>query len=242
MATAGYVRQAAADIVPGEVVKATPLNNEFNAIRDAFAASTGHSHDGTTGEGAYVGTLADSDGNNKIVVDTVNNRVGVFNEVGGASVEQVRFVDGVITPVTTNDIDNGSSGVRFKSAFFAGAVTSDSVVATTGTFTTLAASGFSGTITFDNIVVNGTVDFTNAVLTNVATPVAATDGATKGYVDDAITAVIGGMPVLGPLNMGGFKITNLGTPTVSTDAVNLQYISDEVSPNVDLFLVQTGLI
>jgi len=51
---AGYVRQSSADIVPTAVVRATPLNNEYNALRDAFVHATGHKHDGTAAEGAYV--------------------------------------------------------------------------------------------------------------------------------------------------------------------------------------------
>ena len=48
---AGYSRQSAADIIANAVIKAAPVNAEYNAIRDAFAASTGHKHDGSTGEG-----------------------------------------------------------------------------------------------------------------------------------------------------------------------------------------------
>ena len=47
----GYVRQSSADIVQGNVVNAGPINNEFNALRDAFDGNLGHSHDGTVGEG-----------------------------------------------------------------------------------------------------------------------------------------------------------------------------------------------
>lgn len=215
---AGYVRQSAADIVANEVVRATPLNNEFNALRDAFSASTGHNHDGTTGEGAYVGTLADSDANNKIVVDTSNNRHGVFVEVGGVSVEQVRFADGALLPVTTNDIDLGSSGVKLKSAWFAGTVDSNAVTASTGTFATLVPAA-----------ITGTVDVSGAVLTGVVTPVNATEAASKSYVDNAIAAVIGGTPVLGDINMGGFRITNLGTPTTGTDATTKDYVDFPVT-------------
>ena len=48
---------------------------------------------------------------NKVVVDDTNNRVGLFLDAGGAgsSVEQIRFQDGVIVPVTDNDIDLGTS-------------------------------------------------------------------------------------------------------------------------------------
>lgn len=47
----GYVRQSLADIVPGVIVQAGPLNKEFNALSGAFSGSTGHTHDGTTGNG-----------------------------------------------------------------------------------------------------------------------------------------------------------------------------------------------
>lgn len=50
----GYTRQSAADIVTGNVVEAGPLNAEFNQIRDAFQESSGHSHDGTVGEGPKI--------------------------------------------------------------------------------------------------------------------------------------------------------------------------------------------
>ena len=107
---AGYSRQSVADIIANAVIKAAPVNAEFNAIRDAFAASTGHKHDGTSTEGAYVPLIADLDGINKVVVDTANNRINIFVEVGGTSVEQLRIQDGKIVPVTDNDVDLGAVG------------------------------------------------------------------------------------------------------------------------------------
>lgn len=50
----GYVRQSAAEIVTGEIVLALPLNNEFNALQSAFNSTTGHTHDGTTGNGPKI--------------------------------------------------------------------------------------------------------------------------------------------------------------------------------------------
>lgn len=46
---AGYTRQSVADIINGANITAPPLNAEFNQILAAFNASTGHSHDGSTG-------------------------------------------------------------------------------------------------------------------------------------------------------------------------------------------------
>ena len=53
----GYVRQEAANIVNNEVADASQINNEYNAIVQAFAASTGHKHDGTAAEGGPIAKL-----------------------------------------------------------------------------------------------------------------------------------------------------------------------------------------
>jgi hypothetical protein len=46
---AGYTRQSAPDIINGAEVTAPPLIAEFNQIESAFSGTTGHSHDGSTG-------------------------------------------------------------------------------------------------------------------------------------------------------------------------------------------------
>jgi len=55
---AGYTRQSTAEIVSGADVSAAPLNAEFNALQSAFSSSTGHTHDGTTGNGPQVSLSA----------------------------------------------------------------------------------------------------------------------------------------------------------------------------------------
>ena len=132
---ATYTRQEASNITDGSVIEASHLNNELNQLLAAFAASTGHSHDGTAAEGGYVPLIADSDANNKILVDTSSNRFGVFVEVSSNPVEQFRFQDGAILPVTTNDIDLGTSSLQFKDAYFDGTVTTDGLALPTTTIT-----------------------------------------------------------------------------------------------------------
>jgi len=112
----------------GDIIEAAHANDEFDAILAAFNASTGHKHDGTAGGGSYVPVVADSDANNKFVADTSNNRFGLFVEVTGSPVEQVRFQDGAIVPVTDNDIDLGTASLEFKNAYFDGTVTLDGLV------------------------------------------------------------------------------------------------------------------
>ena len=161
---AGYTRQSSADIIATAVVRANPLNVEYNAIRDAFNASTGHKHDGTTAEGAYVPLIADSDALNKVAIDTSNNRVGVFVEVSSAAVEQIRIQDGAVVPVTNNDIDLGTSSLQFKDLYLDGTATID--VLQVDTNSTLTG----------NLTVNGNTTLGNAasdtvtVTADVASP------------------------------------------------------------------------
>jgi len=128
---AGYSRQSTSDIVPTAVVKAAPINAEYNKLRDAFtfssSATTGHRHDGDSDEGSYVPLIADPDKKNHISVDTSNNRHGVFVEVSANAVEQVRFQDGLVVPVTDNDIDLGTSSLEFKDIFIDGTAKIDTV-------------------------------------------------------------------------------------------------------------------
>jgi hypothetical protein len=104
---AGYTRQST--YTDGDVIDAADSNDEFDQVLAAFNNSSGHKHDGTAAEGPVIGLIGDPGVTtplNKVVVDNTNNRVGVFVDAGGAgsSVEQLRFQDGVIVPVTHNDI------------------------------------------------------------------------------------------------------------------------------------------
>ena len=152
----------------GDTIEAAHTNNEFDTILAAFASSTGHKHDGTSGEGGYVPLVADSDANNKIVSDSTNNRFGVFVEVSSAPVEQFRFQDGAIVPVTNNDINLGTNSLQFKDAWFDGTVTLDGLVI-----------GTAATIT--------DID-TDLTSVSASDDTLATAKAIKTYVDAQITA------------------------------------------------------
>ena len=120
---AGYTRQST--YTDGDVIDAADSNNEFDQLVAAFNNISGHLHDGTSANGPVIGLIGDPGvvtPLNKVVVNNTNNRVGVFVDAGGAgsTVEQVRFQDGVIVPVTNNDIDLGTSGAKFKDLHLAG--------------------------------------------------------------------------------------------------------------------------
>ena len=127
---AGYTRQSS--FADGDIIQATDFNDEYNQLVNAFDNTTGHAHDGTSGEGPVIGLIGDPGVAvpiNKVVVDDTNNRVGVFIDAAGAgnSVEQLRIQDGAILPVTTNDIDVGSSSLKFKDGYFAGDVVANNI-------------------------------------------------------------------------------------------------------------------
>ncbi len=122
----------------GDVIDAADSNDEFDAILAAFVNTTGHAHDGTAGEGPVIGLIGDAGVAtplNKVVVDTTNDRLGFFVDVSSSAVEQVRIQDGAILPVTTNDIDLGSSSLQFKDIYLDGTATIDGLAMPTTTVT-----------------------------------------------------------------------------------------------------------
>ena len=138
MAGTSYTRQST--LTDGDTITAGLFNNEYNQIVSAFSytssGTTGHQHDGGAGEGGNIHTIGDQDFLNKIVVDTTNNRVGFFIEVGGSATEQIRVADGSLVPVTDNDVDLGSSSVQFKDLFLNGTANIDALVLTSGSTVT----------------------------------------------------------------------------------------------------------
>jgi hypothetical protein len=135
-----YTRQSS--FADGDTITASLFNNEFNQVVNAFSysassdSSTGHKHDGTAGQGGNIPKIGDIDFLNKIVVDSTNNRWGIFVEVAGGPVEQVTIQDGGIVPVTTNDIDLGTASLQFKDIFIDGTANIDSLVLSSGSTVT----------------------------------------------------------------------------------------------------------
>jgi hypothetical protein len=148
---AGYIRQSS--YTDGDVITAAHSNDEFNQVLAAFSNTAGHKHDGTAAEGPVIGLIGDPGVTtpiNKVVVDDTNNRVGVFVDVSGSTTEQIRFQDGLIVPVTDNDIDLGTSSLEFKDLFLDGTATIDTLLVDE-----------SATITA-NLTVNGNTTLGNA--------------------------------------------------------------------------------
>ena len=254
---AGYARQSSSSIQDGETITAAPLNSEFDAVLAAFAFSGGHNHDGSSTEGAYVSILADVDALNKIVVDTTNNRHGFFVEVSSSAVEQIRIQDGAIVPVTSNDIDLGTSSLQYKDIHIDGTAYIDtleihvgaslsagvlslpdgsaSAPVITNTGDTNQGLYFSGTDEM-SFTAGGTAQVTFA--DGVIKPVTDNDvdlGTSSLQFKDihingtANIDTLAGTTMSGNLAMGSNSITGLAAPSADGDAARKVYVDDSIA-------------
>ena len=186
---AGYVRQDTSNnIANGSVIDADDLDGEFDAIAGAFSTATGHTHDGSTAEGA------------PIVV------------IGPA---QEYLSDGTaLYPKADDTYDLGKVGAEWKNLYIDGVANIDSLVADTadingGTADSLViggttpAAGTFTSITASSADINGgTIDGTTV---GAAVPAAGafTTLTTTGAVD---------------INSGNIDGTAIGAASPSTGA------------------------
>ncbi len=218
---AGYsARQST--FTSGDTITAAHSNDEFNQLLAAFNASTGHTHDGTAGDGGPVTTLRDSDALNKILVDTSNNHLEFYVEVSSAAVQQLRIQDGAIVPITDNDIDLGTSSLEFKDLYVDGTAYVDAINFNGTAITSTAAElnildGVTSTAAELNILdgVTSTAAELNILdgVTATAAELNLIDGVTATTAElntlDGITAVVG---ELNALDIGS---TAIGTAVAS---------------------------
>lgn len=97
----------------------------------------------------------------------------------------------------------------------------------------------SGTSTFNNVTINGTLDMnagSAGTITGLATPSGSSDAANKGYVDtqDALRLLLSGGTMSGNIAMGGNLVTGLGAPSNSGDATSKTYVDSAVALKLNL--------
>jgi hypothetical protein len=183
----GYTRNDTVNnIADGNIINASDIDGEYDALQAAFDAATGHTHDGTTGEGAPI-------------------------EVTGPAQEYVS-TGTEFRPKANNTYDLGSSGNQWKDLYVDGTANLDAVdidggnidgtvigaaSAAAGTFTTATAT--TGNITTVNAT---TVDTTNIEVTNIK----AKDGTAAGSIADATGVVTLASSVLTTTDINGGTI------------------------------------
>ena len=89
---AGYTRQSVADIINGSDITAPPINAEFNQIQSAFNGTTGHSHDGSTGNAPKIDLTTSVSG----YLPAVHGGIGGKNNLAATT-----------NPTTTDDAGDG---------------------------------------------------------------------------------------------------------------------------------------
>ena len=130
----GYVRNDTANnIADGNVINASDLDGEFDAIQAAFNLTTGHSHDGTDGEGPQI--TADGIANNAVALGTKTTGNYVASLTAGAlidlqnnsgegatptiDVDLTELTDMTETAVAADELvilDGGASGTQKRKA------------------------------------------------------------------------------------------------------------------------------
>jgi len=211
---AGYTRQDTANnIANGNVIDADDFDAEYNAVENAFNASTGHKHDGTAGEGAPITKVGPSQ---DLIVSASN-----------------------VLPKTTNTLDLGSDGAKFKDSFFEGSVTTGDLAVTggsvlTGNATVGGTLGVTGATTLSstaaitgNTTVGGTLGVTGAsTLASAAVTNNATVGGTLGVTGN--TTVGGTLGVTGQItgDITGAVTGNASTATALQTARSIAIDGD----------------
>jgi hypothetical protein len=78
----GYTRQEVFN--DGDVILAEHGNNEFDQVEASMAASSGHTHNGASGEGGFIGKLADVTDTQKVEITGTGARITTGLDVVGA--------------------------------------------------------------------------------------------------------------------------------------------------------------
>ena len=121
----------------------------------------------------------------------------------------------------------GTFGVTGAALFGSTVGVTGAITATGGVLGNVTAA--SGTSTFNNVEINGSLDMipgSSATITGLSTPTNASDAANKGYVDtqDALRLALAGGTMSGNIAMGSNAITGLAAPTNSGDAATKGYV------------------
>jgi len=224
---AGYTRQDTANnIANGNVINADDFDAEYNALEGAFNVSTGHRHDGTTGEGAPI------------------TKVGPTQDLVVSATD--------VQPKTTNTLDLGTSSVQFKDGFFDGTLNADAITVGENGYLSLADNEIdvsTGDLTLDvagNLIVDAETDIT--LDANGGNILLKDDGTTFGAVANSSgqTVIKSGTTPTTAITFSDADATLAGNTTLSgtldvTGAVNFNDTTASTSNTTGAVIVDGGM-
>lgn len=170
----GYNRNDTVNnIADGNIINAADFDGEYDAIEAAFNSSTGHTHDGTSGEGGPVTVL------------------GPAQDFVASTTE--------IKPKTDNTLDIGTNLLRFKDLYLSGSASLGTVDIDAGTIDGTPIGGTTPAAgTFTNLVANTDLTLASGstvtaildedTMTSDSDTALATQQSIKAYVDSQITS------------------------------------------------------
>jgi hypothetical protein len=193
----GYVRKDTTNnIADGNVINAADLDSEFDGVQAAFNASTGHKHDGTASEGATINSLGPT--------------------------QDVTISASLIAPKTTNFVDIGSSGLKFKDMFLAGNSSIGGTLAVTGVATFTAQPILSSLTASRAVFSDGSKGLVSNAITGTGNVVMS--------ASPTLTGTIGGASLtLSSLTSG--RVTYAGTSGLLQDSANLTFNGTTLTAN-----------
>ena len=238
-----YIRQSS--FADGDTITASLFNNEYNQLVNTFsyssldASSTGHRHDGSAGQGGNIYIIGDLDFHNKIeIFDT--NKISFYIEDTGAAVEQINIQDGAILPVLTNDIDLGSSLLKFKDLFISGSATIEDATFNTVTATTITLAGADaneGIITWNNQDNTADLQLNSSVTLQIGQEEVA-------YVTNQSGVTIANGTVVKVTGSSGSKVTvdKASATSESTSASTFAIATQAIDNNQSGYVTMSGFV
>ena len=214
---AGYTRNdTAGNIADGNVISAAPLDGEFDAIQDAFALSTGHTHDGsTTGDGGPVSKLGPSQ-----QLEQTASTLATTTDITVATNKFIQFRDSGLKILSSADgqLDIDADTELEMVAPTVDIDASTAVTIDTATLTITGAANISGDLDVDDININGGA----ITSTNTNGDITISPNGTGTVVIDTDLDVdninINGNTITSTDTNGDIVITPNGTGTVVIDA------------------------
>jgi len=252
---AGYTRQSAANITAGAVVQASPLNAEYNQLQSAFSETTGHRHDGTTGEGALIPLISDADGDTRIRVESTADEDTLRFDAAGTEI-LVANTTNLYTPTGTS-FDLGLAGARFNAVYASNVDTTAATIRGTLTLATgsivdlsaitVTAATFGNLINTSSATFQGTVTFsTGSTVDMSAITIAAATFTTLTAGNLNVTSAVsasGAPATFANVTTTTATVTNLvvgSTGTIAGNAIATEsYVTTQIANNLALSTTTT---